>query len=529
MSTRFLCSSLLLLAAAAPAVAQRNTFVLRSAADTIAVEHFSRTAQGLEAEVLVKAMGLRIGLSAAFGSDGSVSTLTSRAWSASDALDAPARQVAVLTFRGDSVVADMTAGEQKQQQGFATRAGALPLVNPTFSLFEVLLQQFRRAASDSAQYPGFMVAGGQTLAVTVRRQGADSVVLSMAGGDVRLRVDPQGQILGGTIPAQGLVIERVQGAAGALTVEKPDYSAPPGAPYTAEDIVITTPMGHTLAGTITIPKGASARARVPAVITITGSGSQDRDEAIPMFKGYRIFREIADTLGHRGIAVLRMDDRGYGGSGGNAAISTSADFAKDIQAGLAYLRTRPEIDPTRLALVGHSEGGIIAPKVAAAEPELAGIVLLAGTAYSGRPILTFQLSNAIKNDTSLTPARRDSALAGVSAMIDSMAAGSPWMRYFIDYDPSVTARTVKTPVLILNGETDLQVTVDHVPLLEKAFKEAGNPDITAKILPNLNHLFVYDPDGFPGRYTQLPSFAVDKETLGLVADWLSKRLIKPTS
>ena len=293
--------------------------------------------------------------------------------------------------------------------------------------------------------------------------------------------------------------------------------------------MIQTPMGHTLAGTITIPKGASARARVPAVVTITGSGSQDRDEAIPLFKGYRIFREIADTLGRRGIAVLRMDDRGFGGSGGDAASSTSADFAQDIQAGLAYLRTRPEIDPAKLALVGHSEGGIIAPKVALAEPQLAGIVLLAGTAYAGRPILTFQLSNAIKNDTSLTPTQRDSALAALPATIDAGAAQSPWMRYFLDYDPSVTARKVTTPVLILNGETDLQVTVDHVPLLEKAFKAAGNRDVTAKILPNLNHLFVYDPEGFPGRYVQLPSFAVDKGALGVVADWLAKRLIKPAS
>lgn len=529
MSTRFLCSALWFVVAASPVAAQRDAFVLRSGSDTIAVEQFTRTAQGVDADVLVKAMGVRFGLSAVLAPDGSVRTLTNRAWSATDAADAPARQIAVLTFQGDSVIADLASGEQKQQQRLATRAGALPLVNPTFSLFELVLERFRRAAADSAEYPGFMVAGGQTLPITVKRQGADSVVVSMAGGDVRLRVDSQGRILGGSIPVQRLTIERVRAQAGQLAVEKPDYSAPADAPYTAEDIVIPTPMGHTLAGTITIPKGASARARVPAIVTITGSGSQDRDEAIALFKGYRLFREIADTLGRRGIAVLRMDDRGFGGSGGDAATSTSADFAKDIQAGLAYLRTRPEIDPTKLALVGHSEGGLIAPKVAAEEPALAGIVLLAGTAYEGRSILTFQLSNNIKNDTSLTPARRDSALAGVSAIIDSAAATSPWMRYFIEYDPSATARKVTTPVLILNGATDQQVTVDHVPLLEKAFKAAGNRDVTAKVLPNLNHLFVYDPDGFPGRYTQLPSFAVDKETLGLVADWLAKRLIKPAS
>jgi dipeptidyl aminopeptidase/acylaminoacyl peptidase len=192
---------------------------------------------------------------------------------------------------------------------------------------------------------------------------------------------------------------------------------------------------------------------------------------------------------------------------------------------LAYLRTRPEIDGSRLGLVGHSEGGIIAPMVALEDPALKGIVLLAGTSRSGRQILGFQLPNLIKGNTALSAAQKDSALATVPAQIDTMAASSPWTRFFLDHDPTATARKVKTPVLVLNGATDQQVTPDQVAELVAAFKSAGNADVTSHVFPDLNHLFVRDPDGFPGRYTDLPSFDVDTSVLEMVTEWLAKRLL----
>src|SRR5215510_6809263 len=141
--------------------------------------------------------------------------------------------------------------------------------------------------------------------------------------------------------------------------------------------MVKTPAGHTLAGTLTLPKGTNAKAPVGAIVTSTGSGPQDRDENIGL-QGYRPFRQIADSLARRGIAVLRMDDRGTGASGGTFKGSTSADFAEDVRAGLAYLRTRPEIKGDRLGVLGHSEGAVIAPMVADQEPTLRAIVLLAG-------------------------------------------------------------------------------------------------------------------------------------------------------
>ncbi len=514
---------------AQPVAAQDAMFILRSGSDTVSLEKFSRSPGKLSSEVLIKSAGARITFAVDVAPDGSVPSLTTSFWMATDAPGTPARQVARLSFRGDSVIVDIEGGGQTRTERHATKAGAIPYINPSFALMELVIDRSRRLGAAGTEVPMFMVAGGQTLPVMVKAISADSMSLTMAGGEMRVRVDAAGRIQGGAIPIQRATIERVAGGSAAMTVAKPDYSAPSGAPYTAEDVTVTTPMGHTLAGTLTLPKGAGPRNKVPAVVTITGSGSQDRDEAISLFKGYRPFREIADSLGRRGIAVLRMDDRGFGGSGGDAATATSADFAQDIKAGLAYLRTRPEIDATHLGLVGHSEGGLIAPLVATTEPELAGIVLLAGTAYTGRQILQFQLGNGIRNDTSHTAAKKDSLLAGLPKQIDSMAAAVPWLKFFVNYDPIVTARGVKTPVLILNGATDLQVTPDQVALLEKAFKQAGNRDVTAKVLKDLNHLFVADPDGYPGRYLELKTFAVDRATIGLVVDWLAKRFLKPSA
>jgi dienelactone hydrolase len=520
-----------LLAALGPSLAPaQSTFILRRGTDTISLERFSRTDRQVEADMLVKPQSARLRYQLTFGPDGRATGAQSWFGMASDPDGTPPRQRAEVTFAGDSVVVDVHAqgSTTPATQRLASKAGAFLHINPSFAVWEPVLAWAKRARATSVSM--FALAGGTTFDATIEWVGQDSVVMTMPGGAVHLGLDAAGRITGGSIPAQGLVIERSETLPpAALRLEKPDYSAPPGAPYLAEDVAVPTPMGHTLAGTLTLPAGAGGGRRVPAIVTITGSGGQDRDEAIPMFRGYRPFRELADALARAGIAVLRMDDRGVGSSGGNAGTATTADFAQDIRAGLAYLRTRSEIDGARLGLVGHSEGGIIAPMVAVLEPDLKGIVLLAGTSRSGRTVLTFQLTNGIRNDTSLKGARLDSALATVPAMVDS-AATMPWMKFFLDYEPLTAARKVRrTPVLVLNGETDQQVTPDQVPELVEAFRSAGNPDVTSHVFPDLNHLFVHDPDGFPGRYTQLGSFQVDPQVLKMVVDWLSKRLVAGTS
>ncbi len=303
------------------------------------------------------------------------------------------------------------------------------------------------------------------------------------------------------------------------------YSAPADAPYTAVAVSVQTPMGHTLAGTLTIPKIASDKHRVGAVVTITGSGPQDRDEFITL-EGYRPFRQYADSLGRRGIAVLRMDDRGVGASTGTFKGATSADFGEDIRAGLAYLRTRPEIDPHRLAVLGHSEGALIAPIVAAKEPDLRAIVLLAGIARPGRGTLAAQLANLINHNADFTQKQKDSATLTIPATMDKLAAADPWMDFFLKYDPSATARQLSKPaVLILTGANDQQADPKQVPEWAAAFRKSGNRDVTAKVLPGLDHLFVVDADGFPPGYAKLPTpVTVDPRAVGVIVDWLAQRL-----
>lgn len=302
---------------------------------------------------------------------------------------------------------------------------------------------------------------------------------------------------------------------------KPDYSAPADAPYTAEEVQVKTPMGHTLVGTLTIPKGAK---RVGAVVTVSGSGRQDRDSNLG-FGGYKPFRVLADALGRRGIAVLRMDDRGTGASGGTHRGSTSADFAEDIRAGLAYLRTRPEINAKRLGVMGHSEGALIASMVAVEDPDLTAIVLLAGVADPGRNALAFQIKNQYINDSTLTPEKRAELITAIPQRIEGMMAADPWMKFFVEYDPAATMRRVKTPVLILTGSNDMQAVASQVPIQEKAFRDGGNKDVTAKILPGLNHLFVEDADGFPGNYAKLPQPLVMRaDVVETITEWLAKRL-----
>lgn len=321
-----------------------------------------------------------------------------------------------------------------------------------------------------------------------------------------------------------ITFKRGEQPAAAPPKPKPDYSAPVDAPYTAEEVAVKTPAGHTLAGTLTLPKGASRTKPVGAIVTATGSGPQDRDEAIGL-QGYRPLRQIADALARRGIAVLRMDDRGTGASGGTFKGSTSADFAEDVRAGLAYLRTRPEIRPDRLGVLGHSEGAIIAPMVAEKEPTLRAIVLLAGVAQPGRTALHFQMKNLIEHDTKLTPEMRDAQIAEIPKKIDAMMAADPWMKFFLTHDPAATMRRVKTPVLILTGSRDQQAVPEQVALMEAAFKEGGNKDVTARVLPDLNHLFVHDTDGFPLNYAKLPPpVMMQTDVLEMIADWLKRRL-----
>ncbi len=513
-----ICAAALSPAAAGAQAGASGAFVMRRGGDTIAVESFRRTAVDVQGEIGVKgSVNIAFAMQTGPGAAVTGMQLNARAPGAPDS--APPLQRVTVTYAGDSVVVKLEGGGQSNTQVVKGAAGAIPVVNPSAVVIEQLLMRARAMGGrDSATVSGFVLGTTSVFPGRVAFRG-DSAVLTLGPTEVRARVDPAGRLLGAMIPSQNLVIDRT-GASPSAT--RPDYSVPAGAPYTAEEVRVPHPSGFRLAGTLTLP--TARRGRVPAVVTITGSGLQDRDQTIAVVSGFRPFRQVADTLGRRGIAVLRMDDRGYGASEGNGQQATTRDFATDIAAAVAYLRTRPEIDPDRIALAGHSEGGVIAPMVAADDPRLRAVVLIAGTSRTGRRIIEYQIRNPLDRDTTLTAAQRDSAYRANWAQVDSMAAQMPWLPFFIDYDPLPTARRGRQPVLILQGETDRQGTADQARELEAALRDAGNRDVTLRVFPNLNHLLIHDPDGMPAGYARLSSNRVDAQLLSVLADWLVEKL-----
>jgi pimeloyl-ACP methyl ester carboxylesterase len=316
--------------------------------------------------------------------------------------------------------------------------------------------------------------------------------------------------------------------------------------------------GVTLTGTLTIPRGDGP---FSAVILISGSGPQDRDETLFEHKPFLV---LADALTRRGIAVLRVDDRGVGGSSGSRTSATSEDYASDVRAGIAYLKSRAEIDAKAIGLIGHSEGGIIAPLVAAQSGDVAFIVLLAGTGLPGDEILVSQLGLILKamgveqkeREKSLDAQRRvmvvarnepdkkkaleamqailqesreqlseterakfDQAKQSTDAQIRQL--GSPWFKFFLTHDPRPTLAQVRCPVLALCGERDLQVAPrENLAAIEAALKGGGNDRVTVKELPGLNHLFQMSTTGLPAEYGRIEE-TIAPAVLTLVGDWIT--------
>jgi pimeloyl-ACP methyl ester carboxylesterase len=325
---------------------------------------------------------------------------------------------------------------------------------------------------------------------------------------------------------------------------RPQLPEPPF-PYRSVDVAYDNIAGHAhLTGTLTLPE---AKGPFPVVLLITGSGPQDRDETI---FGHKPFLLWADYLTRRGIAVLRVDDRGMGGSTGDVAQATTADFAVDVEAGVNYLKSRPDIDPHRIGLMGHSEGGVIAPIVASRDPAIAFIVLLAGTGETGEDVLLAQkrlietasgipaalvkqseatmrrLYDAIKDapdqataDTRLAEAWQAIAEKPGTPMPSELHAITvPWVRWFVRYDPRPTLAKVRCPILAIGGSKDLQVpATENLAGIKKAL--AGNPDVTVTELPNLNHLLQTSTTGQVSEYATIEE-TTSPVALKTVGDWL---------
>lgn len=386
--------------------------------------------------------------------------------------------------------------------------------------------------------------------------------ISMRDRTVSLRMRTLGASYTGTVSDDGAAItgEWIQGGAFPLVFRRGAPEAPRRPqepkgvrPYRDEEATFENGSVK-LAGTLTLPKD---KGPFPAVVLVSGSGPQDRDETI---SGHRPFLVLADHLARQGVAVLRYDDRGVGKSTGSLAATTTLDYVDDVKAALAALRRRPEIDPKRLGVIGHSEGSLVAALVASQDPEVAFVVLLEGPGVAGEPLLYEQAAlmartggatpdmiaqqkamqerifAIIKEQAEpaaarkkiaevLGPAFAQAPEAQKAAAIDAQAAWalSPWMRHFIVYDPAPTLRAVKCPVLALFGEKDLQVPPgQNAPPVEAALKAAGNPDSVVRRLPGLNHLLQSAATGLPTEYGAIEE-TMSPAALGAIGEWIAQR------
>ena len=394
--------------------------------------------------------------------------------------------------------------------------------------------------------------------------------LTFEGGEVRLSLPVIQGLYVGTMNEDGSAIEGEWSQAGTVLplvferqaapfeLARPQEPRPPF-PYVSRDVAFENEAaGLTLAGSYVVPAGEGP---FPAVLFVSGSGPQDRDEQI---MGHRPFLVIADHLARHGVASLRFDDRGFGASEGDHMGSTIADFATDVEAGLAFLRSQPEVDGGAVGILGHSEGGLTGPMVAAERDDVAFLVVLAPPAVPLIELLARQTADILRlsgldedlvaravrqqvsdlelvRDESLTDeelrdelraraaslreafSEEELAILGVveSTMEQSLAvSSSPWFRSLTRVDPAAYWRHVDVPVLALFGDLDIQVAAEeNAAALERALAAGSNDAAEIRILPGLNHLLQHAETGSVEEYGALAE-TIAPEVLETLASWI---------
>ena len=422
------------------------------------------------------------------------------------------------------------------------------------------------------------VDGAWSGTIDIPAQGANGlplsdIVVDLDSGAVRFSMSgvPGEPTFEGTLAGGEIAGEFRQGPArlpfklgrDAVEVEAPPRPQEPKPPFPYDEEEVEYANGDvTIAGTLTLPPGDG---KVPAALLISGSGALNRDLELA---GHKPFLVLADHLTRLGVAVLRVDDRGVGGSTGSTSQSTSRNKADDVLAGVRFLRGHGRIDPARVGLIGISEGGLVAPlALNRVEPgAIAYAVLLAGPGVPGGDLLRQQLrriaaANGASAETieelaalqdraleiigsEMPPAEAAAALrevgqeqmaaspetaqlsgedleAALSAAVEANL--SPWMRFFIRYDPRPALGGLAVPTLALFGGKDTQVDADqNQTAMEAAIAPSGNPDVTIRRFPDLNHLFQTAGTGSPAEYALIEE-TMAPEVLGLIGEWILER------
>jgi dipeptidyl aminopeptidase/acylaminoacyl peptidase len=348
-----------------------------------------------------------------------------------------------------------------------------------------------------------------------------------------------------------IALKLIKGEGEDLLYKRPQKPLKPY-PYVEEEVtVINKKAGDTLAGTFTRPFG---KGKFPAVILITGSGAEDRDETVFAHKPFLI---LADYLTRRGFAVLRCDDRGTAKSTGNFSSATVPDFASDAGAQLDYLKSRPDVNSKRIGLLGHSEGGTVAPMLAAKRNDVAFIILMAGVTVDFFDNLIVQdslfavtegeskekVAKFLENQKKLfeiisTSKDSSSAAEGINNYLSGTGASdkeiikairqlcSPWLRWYVGFNPQENLRKLHCPVLAVNGEKDIQVPAEiNIAAVDRILKESANKNYKTEIFPDLNHLFQQCKKCSLSEYVTIEE-TMNPIALTTIGDWMEKNFLQ---
>jgi uncharacterized protein len=384
------------------------------------------------------------------------------------------------------------------------------------SSVEQAVARARALKQDSTKIVAASLYSDTRSEVGVEREDTTDWVVSYRDKRYQVLTDGRGCMLAATLPAYGVTIERHQGFASSEYPLWTEYGAPPDRAYRASEVKIAAPQGHVLAGTLTEPL---RKGPVPAAVLITGLSPHERNNGTPPWMP---FRDIADALTRAGIAVLRVDDRGVGESTGDHGPSTTFDEADDVRTEVAWLRARPEIDAKRIALVGYSEGGLIAPMVASQDGAIAAIVTLAGPGVSGMEVAKYQVAQEVMHDASVpeTEKAKETAKQVAEATKDL----TPRERVYLTIEPLQYAAKVRCPALIVQGGTDATVPLRSAERIAAAMRAGGNQDVTVRIFPGVSHSLLPDPVGPPSGWAYLPGFLTEPELLEQIARWSAGKL-----
>ncbi len=477
------------------------------------------------------------------------------------------KQEIEVLFAGERAELSARGGGLRLEKEFTSAEGFLVVDNnlPSHLLIVYELIRSRGELEATALVPQALVA------IPLRAARAGSVGLTLSGGGPGLAAErfslwlgdvqfqlyaAEGELIGGKFPGEILIYRNDRFPEGFVVAEEleegvPSEELPPG--VREEEVSFASFDGVNISGSLTLPEGATGP--VPAVLMIAGSGPTDRDENAP---GLRtdFFKAVAYALAQAGLGSLRYDKRGVGRSEGEFRRAGLSDLVGDARAALEYLRARSEVDPQRVFLLGHSEGGVIAPLLAVAAPgggeAVSGLVLIAAPAHPldwllleqaeligralGLPeeaiakeldrlrrfIAFVKASEGDWEDYSLEEVRRWLPELTPLEFEAYKAISLRWYREHFAHDPLHTIRQVRVPVLIIHGEKDIQVPPGEGELLFQALQEAGNEEVELHLLPDLNHLMRYHPEEPTIAYRHLDE-PVDEGVLGIILDWLRAR------